>query len=292
MTTYRRITRHEFDTAVAWAAREGWNPGLHDADAFWSSDPEGFVGAERDGELIATGSIVSYGGEFGFMGFFIVRPDLRGAGIGRDFWLWRRDTLRARLRPGAAIGMDGVFAMQPFYARGGFAFSHRNLRMAGRGTRATSGETKPTPTEAARTLRDLTTLPFDAVAACDRRHFGFPREVFLRRWIAPAQGRALGAWDGARLRGMGVVRRCREGFKIGPLFADDPTVAETLFRALSAEAADEPLYLDVPENNPSALALAARHGLTEVFGCARMYHGAAPTLPWGEIYGVTTFELG
>ena len=50
--------------------------------------------------------------------------------------------------------------------------------------------------------------------------------------------------------------------------------------------------LDVPEINLDALDLARRHGLTESFGCARMYHGAAPPLPWQNIYGVTTFELG
>jgi GNAT superfamily N-acetyltransferase len=282
MITYRQITRSELDIAVAWAAAEGWNPGLHDADIFWATDPDGFVGAERDGELIATGSIVSYGGAFGFMGFFIVRPDLRGAGIGRDFWMWRRDTLKARLRRGAAIGMDGVFAMQPFYARGGFGFTHRNLRMAGRG--------RAGPVDG--TLRELSALPFDAVVACDRRHFGFERPGFLRSWIKPAEGLALGAWNGEALQGMGAIRRCREGFKIGPLFADTPEIAEALFRALAGSAVSQPLFLDTPENNAAALALAARHGLAEVFGCARMYYGPAPELPWNNIYGVTTFELG
>jgi hypothetical protein len=32
--------------------------------------------------------------------------------------------------------------------------------------------------------------------------------------------------------------------------------------------------------------------MTEVFGCARMYHGPPPPLPATEIFGVTTFELG
>ncbi|HVU22603.1 MAG TPA: GNAT family N-acetyltransferase [Opitutus sp.] len=282
MITYRQATRAELDTAVDWAAAEGWNPGLADADAFWATDPNGFVCAEQGGAVIATGSIVSYAGAFGFMGFFIVRPDLRGHGIGRAFWPWRRDTLRARLQPGAAIGMDGVFTMQPFYARGGFAFTHRNLRMGGTG--------RPAPADPA--LRELSALPFAAVAACDRRHFGFARDEFLRRWIAPAGGRGLAALDGNTIRGLGVIRPCRHGCKIGPLFADDADTAERLFVALSAHAAGQPLFLDTPENNPAALALAARHGLTEVFGCARMYHGAAPALPWQNIYGVTTFELG
>ena len=280
---YRPATRAELDTAVEWAAAEGWNPGTGDADIFWDTDPAGFVAAERDGELVATGSIVAYDDAFGFMGFFIVRPDLRGRGIGRAFWHWRRDTLRGRLRPGASIGMDGVFAMQPFYARGGFSFSHRNLRMAGTGRQAGID----------RRLVDASSLPFAALEAFDRRHCGFRRETFLRRWLRPDGGRALAAVNAAgAIEGLGVIRPCRTGFKVGPLFAGTPAAAERLFVALSSHAAGHPIVLDTPEPNVEALALAARHGLTEVFGCARMYLGPPPALPWARIYGVTTFELG
>lgn len=282
MDLYRQATRAELDLAVEWAAAEGWNPGLGDADIFWATDPEGFVCVERAGEVIGTGSVVAYDDSFGFMGFFIVRPDLRGQGIGREFWYWRRDRLRGRLSDDAAIGMDGVFDMQPFYAKGGFEFTHRNLRMAGTGQRF----------ENLAELVELSELPFATVAAFDERHFGFRRETFLRSWIQPEGGRGLGYLKEDQLVGMGVVRPCREGFKIGPLFADDADVAEALFRALSSFAAASPIYLDTPENNPDALALATRHGLAEVFGCARMYHGAAPELPWSNIFGVTTFELG
>jgi hypothetical protein len=142
------------------------------------------------------------------------------------------------------------------------------------------------------TLRALSSLPFESVAAFDRLHFGFERERFLRRWIVPEGGRGIGALGGETLRGVGVIRPCREGFKIGPLFANNASVAERIFAALSAHAAGKPLYLDTPENNPEAIALAARHGMTEVFGCARMYNGPAPQLPWDRIYGITTFELG
>ena len=36
----RVMARPEIDTAIEWAAREGWNPGLADADAFHAADPE------------------------------------------------------------------------------------------------------------------------------------------------------------------------------------------------------------------------------------------------------------
>ncbi len=95
------MKRDELDILVDWAADEGWNPGRNDAEIFWATDPEGFVAAEIDGELVGGGSIVSYAGRFGFMGFFIIAPSHRGHGLGRRLWLERRDALRARLDPDA-----------------------------------------------------------------------------------------------------------------------------------------------------------------------------------------------
>lgn len=172
--------------------------------------------------------------------------------------------------------------MQPFYAEGGFVFTHRNLRMEGLGKKA-----EPDPR-----LIALADLPFENVLEFDTAHFTVPRPAFLRRWIQPEGGLGLGLLDRDRLKGMGVIRPCRVGFKIGPLFAEDAETAETIFQALSNHALGQPVYLDTPENNPAALALAHRHGLTEVFGCARMVYNPPLTLPWHRIFGVTTFELG
>lgn len=280
---YRRALRHEVDRAVGWAADEGWNPGIADADTFWETDPEGFVVAEVGGEVIATGSIVAYGDVHGFMGFFIVRPDLRGRGIGRDFWGWRRDTLLGRLRPGASIGMDGVLEMVPFYADGGFVLSHRNVRMTGVSDAGARSEA----------LREIGEAEVSAVHAFDRRYFGFDRERFVRRWVGAESATAVAdISDGGNVRGYGVIRRCRSGHKIGPLFADDPEIAERIARHLVALAGAEPVSLDVPEVNLHAVELADRLGLREEFACGRMYHGPAPELPWQGIFGVTSFELG
>ena len=93
------------------------------------------------------------------------------------------------------------------------------------------------------------------------------------------------------LAAYGVIRPCRSGFKIGPLFADTDAIAEDLFRALAARA-EGPVYLDTPEVNPTAIALAERHGMRPRFETARMYTKSAPALPHERIFGITTFELG
>jgi hypothetical protein len=118
-----------------------------------------------------------------------------------------------------------------------------------------------------------------------------PRTKFLRRWIAQSGSVAIGVVKDGELAGYGVVRPCRSGFKIGPLFADSPAIAENLFRALAARA-EGALYLDTPEVNPAAIALAERHGMRPMFETARMYTKIAPGLPQERIFGITTFELG
>jgi len=276
------MARAELDVLVTWAADEGWNPGLNDADLFWDTDPAGFVAAEAGGALVGGGSIVSYDGRFGFMGFFIVAPAHRGRGLGRRLWVHRRDALLARLRPGAAIGLDGVFAMQAFYARGGFRLAGRDLRMEGVGAAATL----------ASGLVDAREVPPAALAAYDAGRFPAPRAGLCDPALHEPGARALAAVDAGGIRGYGVARPCRTGFKIGPLFAADAGVAEDLFRGLADHAAGAPLFLDVPEDNLAAMALARRHGMREVYGCARMYLGPRPALAEHEVFGVTTFELG
>jgi hypothetical protein len=283
----RNMTRHEVDELVGWSAREGWNPGLHDAELFWATDPDAFIAADLDGELIGGGAITAYQGEFGFMGFFILRPEFRGKGLGNTLWHARRERLLARLRPGATIGLDGVFTMQDYYAKGGFIFSHRNIRF-----RAEIPDAPVTPRVDAEEIVPLAEVPFAQVLAYDHTCFPAPRAAFLTGWLAQADALALGCWRDGDLSGYGVVRRCREGCKIGPLFADDPQAARALYAHLARFATGGPLFLDAPENNAAALALVHQYQMREVFGCARMYLGPPAELAHPRIFGVTTFELG
>ena len=249
---------------------------------FWATDSEGFVAAEINGELIGGGSIVAYGKKYGFMGFFIIRPEYRGHGLGDHLWHERKRRLLTRLDADASIELDGVFNMQDYYTRGGFRFVCRDLRFEGRG--ADFSQQKG--------IVDASNIPFERIDGYDRQHFPAARSRFLQAWINRPGGHALAAVGGDEIRGYSVMRPCRTGHKIGPLFAANGDVAESLFVSLASRVQGEPLFLDVPEINRDALALVARHGMKEVFGCARMVLGPILELPDAEIFGVTTFELG
>src|ERR1700730_8692254 len=97
----RAMTPGAMALATDWAAAEGWNPGLADPACFVTVDPEGFLVGELDGAAAASISVINYAGRFSFLGFYIVRKDLRGRGYG---WrIWQAGMARAGSR---IIGLD------------------------------------------------------------------------------------------------------------------------------------------------------------------------------------------
>jgi hypothetical protein len=62
------------------------------------------------------------------------------------------------------------------------------------------------------------------------------RDRFLRCWLQPHQRTGLALIESGSVLGYGVIRACRSGCKIGPLFASTPDGADVLFRALAATA--------------------------------------------------------
>ena len=269
-------------TLVKWAENEGWNPGPNDAEVYYSTDPDGFYGYNYNGELIAGGSIVSYNGEFGFMGFFIVKPEYRSTGIGRKLWYQRRNALLARLNKEASIGMDGVIAMQPFYQKGGFEIAFRDERYERIGTAFKIN----------RNISSIYEEDLESVMALDKQCFGFSRPRFMKLWLNLPETKTFKYMKGDELKGFAVVRKANTGYKICPLFADNEIIAEELYKACLNSVIDEPLYLDIPVINKGALNLVKKYSAKYVFECARMYYGPIPKMNIEKVFGITTFELG
>ncbi len=277
--TIRPLALDEMSIPIDWAAAEGWNPGLHDAAPFHAADPDGFLAAFEDGEPVACISVVRSGTDFGFLGFYICRPDRRGLGLGWRVWQAGMAHLRGR-----TVGLDGVVAQQENYRKSGFALAYRNVRHQG-----APGVAAPVPDAA---LRPIDPALLSAIIAFDRLHYPAPREAFLRLWLSMPEATALALVEDGAVTGYGMIRPARDGWKVAPLFASTEQGAERLFGALAASVPGQTVILDLPEPNAAALALAARHGLQPVFETARMYAGPAPSLPLNQIYGVTSFELG
>ncbi|CUH50240.1 GNAT family N-acetyltransferase [Ruegeria atlantica] len=282
----RALTEDELQTAVDWAGQEGWNPGLHDAVCFRGSDPEGFKGGFLDGQMIASASAVNYDNNYSFLGFYIVQPEYRGSGYG----LQVAEAVKAHCQH-RNMGMDGVVEQQDNYRKFGFELAYDNYRFSG-----TVGKILG---QLGRSLHDQIT-PLSALSddlrSYDRGLFPAPRDTFLHAWLgAPSHVSRVFEEDG-QVKGYATLRRCLSGYKVGPLFANNPEIAQALLMSLlatlPADQMDAEVFIDMPNPNAHAMAMAQQLGLTKVFETGRMYSSHAPSIDLDRIYGITTFELG
>lgn len=271
------MSRADLDVAVDWAAAEGWNPGIDDAEAFHGIDPAGFLMGWLGAEPATAISVVRHSDDFGFLGFYLCRPDLRGQGHGWATWQAGMAHLGARV-----VGLDGVPDQEENYRTSGFALAHRAHRFVGPvDGRAHAGITIASLSD----MADILTL--------DLGISGTPRTAYLSTWVQPTASRQtmLLRRDGA-IAALGTIRACRDGHKIGPLFATTSQDALALIESLVDAVGARNIAIDVPEPNGPARALAESLGLVPVFACARMYRGAALARDLSRIWGETTFELG
>ncbi|MET8687205.1 GNAT family N-acetyltransferase [Streptomyces sp. NPDC004732] len=273
-----RATLDDWRVVTGWAADEGWNPGLADAPSFHAQDPDGFFLGRLDGEPASAISVVNYGDDYAFLGHYLVRPDLRGRGLGLA--TWQAGLAHAGSR---VVGLDGVPAQQDNYRRSGFEWRHGTLRYIG---------PLPAVDVPDRYVRPVEAAGLRALMAYDSACLPADRPRFLESWLAGPGHRALARIVDGRLTGYGVIRRGRDALRVGPLFADTRADAEALLDALAAEAEGAPVAMDVPESNPEAVALAEARGMKPTFDTARMYTGPIRDFAAERVFGTTSLELG
>ncbi|WP_374683919.1 GNAT family N-acetyltransferase [Streptomyces sp. TBY4] len=267
-----------------WADEEGWNPGDSDRFAFAVADPGGFLVGRLRGEPVACISAVRYGTGFGFVGFYIARPEVRGQGYGIRLWRAGMERLDGRL-----VGLDGVVEQQQNYRKSGFRSAWNNVRHEG--VPRAAGEPPQAAAPGVRIV-DAATLPFGQLAAYDRRFFPAPRDAFLAAWVGLPGRTALAAVRDGRVEGLGVVRPSSGASRVGPLYAATPEIAAALLLRLAERTSGGAVAVDVPDAHPRAAALLGGLGLTPTFETARMYTGQEPDLDLMGMYGVTSLELG
>jgi len=275
----KTASKGEVNIVIDWAAQEGWNPGLNDAHCYYAADNSGFLIGYLGDEAVATISVVKYDDSFGFLGFYIVKPQYRGQGYGLQIWNEGMKYLQ-----GCNVGLDGVVDQQNNYKKSGFNLAFQNVRYEGKG----GGEIV-----SGKDIVDLGSLSSSVVFDYDKGFFPTDRRHFIREWISQANCTALGILQNGELCGYGVIRPCQKGYKIGPLFANTPLQAQALFSSLKATTkSSDIVYLDVPQINLDAINLAKNHDMNIVFETARMYTKEQPYLSHDRLYGITSFEIG
>ena len=137
--------------------------------------------------------------------------------------------------------------MVPFYERGGFRQFTRHRRFE-----FTSTDTAPDLDPG---LTQLSNIDFQDIEDMDAVCFPGSRGDFLKSWIEQDDAISLGLVEKDRLRGYGLMRPCLSGWKVGPLIADEIETANRLWTGFSKHGQGKSIFIDSPDNNPSAIHL-------------------------------------
>ena len=238
-----------------------------------------YVAVTPSGEVIAVGSGIVYG-PLGFVGNMIVAESHRRQGIGSAIILAVTEHLEGagcrRLELNATS--DG----RPLYERHGF-------RTTGTSATATIRRDQlphDRPAAPTRTTDDL-----DALAAYDRPRFGGDRRALLRVLLDDPAARFVVAERAGAIAGTACVRTDQP--RIGPLVADDPSIAEALLnRAFDELPGVDALRLNLPPGNRIGAEWLAGLGVDIEPWDGRMARGEPIERREETLYGMTVGALG
>ena len=294
----RPLQPNQVDRLTDWARREGFAPGLGDVEIYRHTDRQGLWIGWLGSEPVGCIAGVHYNLEYGFIGLYIVVPEHRGLGYGRQLWQHALDHL-ADL---PCVGLEAASNRIEDYAGWGFrpaSPTTRWQRISQPMSQRMSGEAAelvgPALPEGLRLLEGAA-IPQAAVQLYDAQREPSPRPHFLADWLSHRAGTVKALIDGeGRCHGFGRIRPCLlprgEGWRIGPLLADTPALAALLIQQLLSQHPGVVL-IDSPGANPGAGPLLADLGFERVGGTLRMYRGPCPAVPLDDVFGLACLELG
>jgi ribosomal-protein-alanine N-acetyltransferase len=299
--TIRLFRQEDIPVITSWARDEGFAPGVGDVAIYHHSDRQGLWVGWLGTTPVGCIAGVRYNDAYGFIGLFLVAPDQRGKGYGVQ--LWQRALQHLANLP--CIGLEAAPDRIHDYAGWGFqpaSTTTRWRRIGDSAARAgSSGSDRSGPVSIATEGQRLLLLqgadiPQTAVQIFDASREASPRPHFLSQWLGHPSGTVVALVDPAgTCHGFGRIRPCLlkngEGWRIGPLLADRPELAQRLLEAL-IDRHPGVVLIDAPGANPNAALLLERLGFQSSSQTLRMYRGTPPSVGLHDVYGLACLELG
>jgi len=288
-------TEEEFESIIINAlVKEGWRPGLKDAECFMACDPTaGFVG-ELNGKPIGCVTMAKYGDRFAFAGCYIVSKECRGKGYGRKI----RKAIFARVKPPRSIGIiSGLPQAEEMNKREGFHSQFYGALFLFN-IPTTIAYFSETSIRSPVKIKGVEEVNLQALFMYDTTVFGFERHAFLSKWLRMTGSHARVAIDSeGSIVGYTVARPTfiKESYKIGPLFADSEEIAEKLLKAVFEELLrqEEPapvVCIDAPTEK--ATKLCERLQGKRSFELVYMVMDDLPDACFDKWFGYTTVQFG
>lgn len=211
----------------------------------------------------------------GWVGFFIVNESLRQKGFGRILWKGLEDSFAASETK--VIGLDGVQEQVKTYERRGYVDCARIPLMTRPGLKEKPLDQNIVDAPEGTQFRDVRSVDPTHLAKLDEQHTGLDRSalwtkeaIFDRK---DASGFALFSSDPElpKLLGYILVRRCEQGRRFGPLYAETYDQAKALLSKAMNHVSEEKgsLIAEIFGSNPEGQKLFEELGWT---WCGIDYH--------------------
>ncbi len=289
----RPLEKRDIPLVTNWSRIEGFAPGAGDVGIYQHTDRQGlWVGTIGD-KPIGCIAGVRYNSLYGFVGLFIVEKIQRGKGYGIKLWNHAFEHLSNL----PCIGLEAALDRVDDYSTWGFKKSSLTTRWQWEGDRPIDNNFESSDIEISSlmVLQD-NQIPAIAVQSYDAKREPSPRPHFLSDWLNHPAGTVLALVDSqGSCHGFGRIRPCLlphgEGWRIGPLLADTPQLAESLIQLL-LKRHNGVVLIDSPGLNPLANKLLQKLGFSNISQTIRMYRGNQPPISMNDVYGLACLELG
>ena len=292
LLTIKPLYESDIDFVTEISRKEGFAPGVGDLRIYQNTDSQGlWVGWFND---IPIGCIagVRYNQNYGFLGLFLVIEEYRGRGFGLQLWEKALDHLSDL----PCIGLEAAPERIPDYSKWGFAISSKTTRWQWLGDGKLLEDNLSNDDLSNYSFVEGGSIPSDAVEIFDEKRETTPRPHFLSNWLNHPAGKVIAVIDSqGQCHGFGRIRPCLlrsgDGWRIGPLMADNPKLLKILLKKL-IDSHPGLIIIDAPGLNKFASDLFKDLGFISESETFRMYRGSQPPVSMDDVYGLACLELG
>ncbi len=272
--------------------QEGFAPGVGDLAIYQNTDKQGlWVGWLNDAPIGCIAG-VRYNENYGFLGLFLVIEKFRGRGFGLQLW----KKALSHLSDLPCVGLEAAPERISDYSKWGFAVSSKTTRWQWLGDGKLLEESLMHDYSYDFSFVEGASIPSNAVEKFDEERENTPRPHFLSNWLNHPAGKVIAVIDNeGRCHGFGRIRPCLlqngDGWRIGPLMADNPKLLKILLKKL-IDSHPGLIIIDTPGLNKSASKLFSDLGFKSESETFRMYRGSQPPVSMNDVYGLACLELG
>ncbi|KAK3585404.1 hypothetical protein CHS0354_020116 [Potamilus streckersoni] len=282
----RPMRRCDIQGLYNLTSENNWNMEKSYLECIFNTDPSGLViVVKNDGEVIGHNGILAHGKDVASSGMNIVKEKYRKLGIGRKLFHAVMEVMKEKNVGGTALSNRITFYQQFGWTIKSYTFHY------------SQGPVNPNFVKDFQ-VEDLEIVPasyisFDDVIVYDSELHTVPRPVYISNWAESPIAKTYVALKSGRICGYGVLRPADVGYRMYPLYADNPSVAKALFCKLASYIPQgQDVIFTQPVDNEYANDFVAGNKLRTYLSMTRLYNKKNIVVDIKRVYSVSSTEYG